>query len=353
MIIGYDARRGIVALARPGASGAGRDILRKLGLAACGDRAGQLTDIRDDFYPESPRTRFFQPEPGCSDPTFTGSAAETGALAAHLMTAGLDALAGRAGDHANQPLSAAVVRLDGHDRPTADTGTWWLGWANDVVAADEGGGYEVRLSPAAIREMRAESARGLRVRGREIETGGMLLGEIDDACRCIWIDAATGPPPDSRLSAWHFDHGTDGVQDIVDHYLASSRQITAFAGLWHTHPDHRALPSSTDLAGMRQLLAPAGPAAPRAIMIILGGSAQAWSAWLRDGHLPDIHARLVQHDPASSARPPAVPAGHSREAWPGGFEIHARSGHERLILRPWSAKIRALILRRRRKRPRR
>jgi hypothetical protein len=79
MILGHDARRGIVALARPGASGAGRDILRKLGLAACADQAGQLADIRDDFFPESPHAEFFQPEPGCSDPTFTGSAAETGA----------------------------------------------------------------------------------------------------------------------------------------------------------------------------------------------------------------------------------------------------------------------------------
>ena len=112
MIIGHDARRGVVALSHRGASGAGRDILRRLGIAACGDQAGQLADIRDDFFPDLPRSEFFQPEPGCSDPTFTGSAAEAGALAAHLMTAALDALAGRAGRNGNQPLSAAMVCLD-------------------------------------------------------------------------------------------------------------------------------------------------------------------------------------------------------------------------------------------------
>jgi integrative and conjugative element protein (TIGR02256 family) len=349
MIIGHDARRGIVALARPGASGAGRDILRKLGLASCGDKAGQLADIRDDFFPESPRAEFFQPEPGCSDPTFTGSAAETGALAAHLMTAGLDALAGRAGPHADQPLSAAVVRLDAHDGPGADAGTRWLGWPDDAVAADQAGGYEVRLSPTAIREMRAESARGARVRGRGIETGGMLLGEIDDACRCIWIDVATGPPPDSRLSAWHFDHGTDGVQDLVDHHVARSRQITAFAGLWHTHPDHAAWPSPTDAAGMQQLLASAAQASPRALMIIIGGCAQVWSAWLHDGQLPEIYAGFVRHDPATSLQPPAVPAEHTKAAWPGGFAINGRGSRERVIPRPWAAWVRALIPRTRRK----
>jgi integrative and conjugative element protein (TIGR02256 family) len=350
VIIGHDARRGIVALARPGASGAGCDILRKLGLAACADQTGLLDDIRDDFFPESPRAEFFQPEPGCSDPTFTGSAAETGALAAHLMTAGLDALTGRAGPHADQPLSAAVVRLDGHDAPGVHAGTRWLGWPDDVVAAAETAGYEVRIAPAAVREMRAESARGARVRGRRIETGGMLLGEINDASRCIWIDAATGPPPDSRLSAYHFDHGTAGVRELVDHYRACSGQLTAFAGLWHTHPDHTAQPSPTDTAGMQQLLAPAGLEAPRAIMIIIGGPAQAWSAWLRDGQLPDLYASLVQHDPADSQWPPDVPAEHGSEAWPGGFAIRAGRGHENLMPRPWMARFRALIRRPRRER---
>jgi len=191
--------------------------------------------------------------------------------------------------------------------------------------------------------MRAESARGARVRGRDIETGGMLLGEIDDACHCIWIDAATGPPPDSRLSAWHFDHGTEGVQDLVDHYLVRSRQITGFIGMWHTHPDHLARPSHADRAGMQQLLASAELTTPRALMIILGAQPQAWSAWLRDGQLPDVYARLVCHNPASTPLLMAVPAEHVRTAWPGGFALPDRSGHDRPTGRLWLARVRGLI----------
>ena len=104
MIIGHEARRGILALSRPGATGAGRDILRKLGLAAC-DRPGLAsspTSARTSS-PPSPAADLFQPEPGCSDPTFTGSATETGALAAHLMTAAFDALADRAGSTRASP----------------------------------------------------------------------------------------------------------------------------------------------------------------------------------------------------------------------------------------------------------
>jgi integrative and conjugative element protein (TIGR02256 family) len=319
MLLGHDARRGVVTLSRPGASGAGRDVLRKLGLAACGDQAAHLADVRDDFYPDPPRRDLFQPEPGCSDPTFTGSAAETMALTASLMTPALDSLTGRADTLASQPMAAAAVRLDaGHDGE-ARPGTTWVGWANDLTVHDEATGYQVRLSHAALREIHAETARGTRVRGRMIETGGMLLGEIDDACRCIWIDTATGPPPDSRLSATHFEHGTQGVQELLDHYRTRSHQITAFAGMWHTHPDHAAQPSPTDTASMQRLLA--SLEAPSAVMIILGGLQPAWTSWLHHGEPPSVYAQLTRYDPASVPPSPSVPDGHTDNAWPGGYSI--------------------------------
>ena len=333
MLVGHDARRGIMVLSRPGASGCGRDILRKLGLAACGDQAGKLADIRDDFYPRQPRTAAFQPEPGCSDPTFTGSAAETGALAAHLMTAGLDALAGAAGPDAGQPMSAAIARLG--PPAGAGAGTTWLGWRDDVVISEQAAGYEVRLSPAALREMYAESARGWRVRGRDIETGGMLFGEIDDACRCAWIDAVAGPPPDSTLSAVHFEHGTQGAQELADYHRTRSQGTIAFTGMWHTHPDHPPQPSRTDTTGIQEFLA-AVPETPRALMLILGGSPETWSAWLEGSRPPDVHAELTSRDPAGAQQPPAVPAAHAQSAWPGGYRLpppRSRAGRRRDWLR--------------------
>ena len=129
----------------------------------------------------------------------------------------------------------------------------------------------------------------------------------------------------------------------MDHYQARSREITVFVGMWHTHPDHAARPSPTDAAGMQHLLASAAQASPRALMIIIGGCAQVWSAWLQDGQLPEIYARLVRHDPATTPQPPAVPAEHIKAAWPGGFAINGRGGHERLIPRPRAAWVRALI----------
>jgi integrative and conjugative element protein (TIGR02256 family) len=343
MLLGHQARRGVVAVAKPGASGAGRHVLRKLGLAASVDPAGQLADVRGDFFPDPLRTQLFQPEPGCSDPTFTGSAAETGALAAHLMTAGLDALVGCAGSGAAHLLAVGVVRLGHQTDGSGGGGVSWLGWPNDLVLQDGAAAYEVRFSAAAVRELRAESARSARVRGRDIETGGMLLGEIDEACRCIWIDMATGPPPDSRLSGLHFDHGTEGTEELIEHYRTSSGQLTTFVGMWHTHPDHQAQPSPTDETGVRQLLIPAMRTAPRAIMVILGGQPPIWSAWLDRGEIPDISAELVRYDPASPAQAPAVSADRDYSAWPGGFMAPGHLPAQIPVSASWPARLRAWI----------
>jgi hypothetical protein len=91
-MIGHDARRGVATIARSEATGAGRDLLRRLALAARGQHADVLQDIAADFFPTEPRTATFQPEPGCSSPTFTGSAADLAALSGQLFDVGLRAL---------------------------------------------------------------------------------------------------------------------------------------------------------------------------------------------------------------------------------------------------------------------
>ena len=163
-VVGHDARRGIVTVSRPGATGAGRDILRRLTLAARGHQHERLADVADDFFPLEARSQLFQPEPGCSSPTFVGSATELAALAGHLLDAGLCAIADAKGD-AQETMVAGVVRLDPatNDRrlPALD----WFGWPDDATAIDQTQGYEIRVTRLAIGQMRAECRRGLRLRG--------------------------------------------------------------------------------------------------------------------------------------------------------------------------------------------
>ncbi len=308
MIVGHRARRGVVVVSRNGASGGGHDGLRRLGIAARTTHAAALADVAEDFYPARPRTEQFLPEPGCSAPTFVGSAVEATALAAGLLSAGLDALTGRGPEESKRPMAAAIVRLDG-----AAGGADWIGWPNDLVVAGASGTMPVRLSPTALATVRAEARRGARLRGPDIETGGMLLGQIDEGTGVVFVDVATPPTPDSRLSNVYFEHGVEDAQALVDHHRHGTNGATGFVGMWHTHPYGPALPSRTDELSTANLVTPVTGGASRCLIMIFGGEGDAWTNWLQPaddgaGLLPDVYARLVRRTDRDTPPPPPGPA---------------------------------------------
>ncbi|MFI1035524.1 ThiF family adenylyltransferase [Streptomyces sp. NPDC020951] len=319
LMIGHHATRGIAALSPRGTTGGGTDVLRRTALAARTDPTGALTALAEDFFPTEPRTELFQPEPGCSDATFTGSAADVTALAGQLMTGILHALNAPADQHT---MAALTVRTPSGPTDTQPAGPRWLTWPNDTTTTDDATGYEVRIAPAALAEMRAEARRGARVRGPRVETGGMLLGAIDDSTGIIHVDEATGPPPDSLLTETYFQHGLDGVT----RHLATRRRATGntsrFLGLWHTHPHTPAQPSATDRTAMELLTLPLDDAPARALVLIAGGPQPVWQKWLTTADGPDLYARLATRT-TTATTPPAVQAPPSRPGpaiwWPGGY----------------------------------
>jgi integrative and conjugative element protein (TIGR02256 family) len=317
VLIGHEASRGIATVSRPGASGGGADILRRLGLAARADTAA-FGDLVADFFPDPAPNTLFQPEPGCSDVTFVGSAAEVTGLAGQLLTGVLTAVNDLNQDAA---MVAVITRMPASPADSLSTGVW-LRWPNDIVVSSADGRHEVRLAAAAVAEMRAEARRGARLRGPRVETGGSLLGGFDDAAGVVWVDEATGPPPDSRLSEVHFQHGTRGVEELIAARRTATARVTAFVGMWHTHPHHEAAPSPTDEEGMHDLVLPIAKAPPRALLLIAGGP-ERWEPWLAGRSAPDWYARVVERvDSHSSPLPaPAGPAAMRADVhwWPGGY----------------------------------
>jgi integrative and conjugative element protein (TIGR02256 family) len=300
MIIGHDAARGLVTVSMPGSTGAGGSALRQVALNALASPA-EWADIADDFFPAEPRTERFFPEPGCSAPTFTGGYAQTSALAGLLLNEALLVL-GEHADHGAARCTAGFASAVRIGVAAAARGTSRTQWGPDIVTVDDSFGYEVRLSSAAVTEMRTEVRRGARVRGPRVETGGMLLGAIDDAAGVIYVDRVTGPPPDSFLSAAYFQHGRAGTQEAVDARQAASRAMTGFVGYWHTHPGGVAAPSPTDQEGMASIVAPDGRH-QRALMVILAGPADQWDRWVA-GEETELaaSARLVPRaEPADSS----------------------------------------------------
>ena len=52
--------------------------------------------------------------------------------------------------------------------------------------------------------------------------------------------------------------------------MVISRATSGFIGFWHTHPDMSSHQSTTDLAGMAQLVSTVGQNQKRALMLIFG-----------------------------------------------------------------------------------
>ncbi|MER7900983.1 ThiF family adenylyltransferase [Streptomyces sp. NPDC096046] len=319
LMIGHHATRGIAAISPRGATGGGTDVLRRTALAAHADATRAFDDLLDDFFPTTPPTELFQPEPGCSDATFTGSAADVTALAGQLATGVLHALAEPADRHT---MAVLIVRMPTGPASTQPSGPRWLTWPNDTLATDEATGYDVRISPAALAEMRAEARRGTRVRGSRVETGGTLLGVVDDATGVIFIDEATGPPPDSLLTETYFQHGLDGISAHLSARREATGNISRFLGMWHTHPHAAAQPSATDRAAMTSLTLPLDDAPARALILIAGGPEHVWDKWLATGEGPDLYAHLATRTtPAAAGPPPSAPPTHLGPVtwWPGGY----------------------------------
>lgn len=324
VLIGHDARRGIATVNTPSATGASVDILRRVGIAARLDATGGLDDVTQDFYADPPRTEMFQPEPGCSSPTFRGSAAEVSGLAGQLLSGALSILRDDSEGVLDAPMHALIVRMPPEratPKPVA-TGAQWLSWPADTIIPDQSGRYEVRVTSTAAEEMRAECRRGARLRGSDIETGGILLGRFDDAARVVWVDIATGPPPDSRLSATHFERGSAGVAEVISARMKATKRASGYVGEWHAHPGGPAHPSSTDAHGMAYLVRSVIDAPRRALLLIVGGDGDVWQDWLQRDTTPDWYADVVDRSSVAltvnaTPRPSSVQDGASW--WPGGY----------------------------------
>jgi integrative and conjugative element protein (TIGR02256 family) len=259
MIFGHTAEHGICVLAPPSHSGGTADLLRQTMLACTGQTG--LGDFANEFWPDPPRVDVFQPEPGCSAPTFRGSGAEVAALAGALLTSAATGVAenpSRAAGHL-QVLSSAA-----HRGPRSAK----LAWEPGTVLQDGLDRYEVRISPQALRSIRAWVARNDRIDDPRSETGGVLFGQRDPAAGVLWVDEASGPPPDSIASPEEFVCGTDGVKERDEKVRKRTRRATSFVGMWHTHPGGPAIPSPRDVASMAELVSM--EPLPEVLMLICG-----------------------------------------------------------------------------------
>jgi integrative and conjugative element protein (TIGR02256 family) len=313
MVIGSRAERGLMVLSNTGYSGGPADLARRAKIEAC-NRA-EFLHFAEEFWPEEARHPIFQPEPGCSANTFVGSWADVATLAMSMLNLAARDLAG-----ADSASGTAHFITQGYvDVPASLSRQASLRWNPDIVLEDPHAGYQIRVAPAAWREMAGWVERSRRCFGPEPETGGVLFGERNDASRVIWVTEVLGPPPDSEASAELFLCGVEGVADSNREKRARTRKSVQFVGMWHTHPVSEPYPSETDFIGMARIVLGEEPSSPKPLLLIIGYTARPkpWSAGafgfarsdfeqLREGglHRPIVVGSV--HDPLPHGAAPTI-----------------------------------------------
>jgi integrative and conjugative element protein (TIGR02256 family) len=259
LVVDATSSKLLVSFAGANASGASWDVYRKAKVELL--RNGRK-DFADAFFPETSPTNLFQPEPGCSEPTFRGSAADAGAMAA----VGLNLIAGWFAEMKPAAQHAALFSLPIAGAPSALSTE--LEFTPDVVMATAG--LELRISPVMLKEVKGWVAQNRRKRSSIVETGGLLWGEWDDAAGVVWVSAVSGPPSDSRHSAELFLCGKHGTAAENDSRGKQTRGAVQYIGMWHTHPVSRPVPSDVDYEGMTKIFSN-GPVPPSKNLLFIFG----------------------------------------------------------------------------------
>ena len=264
------ATHGVAAVTPRGTVGAGVDLLRRLGLICCGDP--ELADVYSAFFPAAGRMTF-RPEPGCSDSTFVGSSTDLSALAAQLLDCGLDRLdlpsASASADGEPAQRSLSIVRLGADGQPRAARVVRY--GPDDWVVPDNRNLYQIRLSRYATKCIRghikasldegADAGRGL--------TGGLLLGEFDDACGIAWVSQATCLPPCSTVEPLDMKLDVRVVRRVLERRSRLSAGMIALVGFWKTQLGGAVTMSDEDRQAMR-VVVENPKRSPRMLLLVFG-----------------------------------------------------------------------------------
>lgn len=213
----------------------------------------------DAFWSPVDLADLVQAEPGCSAPTFHGSAADTAGVAAvmaNLIADFIDGDSAGTADLASSPTLSSAQDLE-HSFHARYGSPLCVG-AND--------GYRIVVTPQALKTMRAAIADSF----NEVppsETGGALFGQRDRAARVVWIDDASRAPIDSDRSPGGFVRGVEGIDALAASIEATTHHQSTYIGDWHTHPDGAAAMSPTDHKAAAKL-----PADGASVILIRAGA---------------------------------------------------------------------------------
>lgn len=272
--------------------GAGPGYSAKIAL----NRLRRHTDgarLVDAFWGSPGIDDLVQPEPGCSAPTFHGSAADAASAASTLANQIARYLA-------NPDAHVAELTALPHAESLGVRGGHRFEEPHPTrVRAD--GDYTVLLTEAVrarIHDIASDAFESEPV----VETGGLLIGERNDSTRTIIIEGASGPPSDSSLGPTGFVRGTRDIDQVLERLRHGASEQAAYLGDWHSHPRGGAALSPTDRRAAKGLLSDGA-----SVLLIWAGAPDAPS-WVAEVLHPDLAAaRPREREPEVHRPVPAAP----------------------------------------------
>lgn len=116
-----------------------------------------------------------------------------------------------------------------------------------------------------------------KIRGQELpcETGGVILGYIDNKIKTIFVVDVLTAPPDSESTPLGFTRGIYGLAETLDEIARRTANIIGYIGEWHSHPMfYSAIPSSDDLKLIKALSDTLSQDGQPALMMIIGSDGE-------------------------------------------------------------------------------
>lgn len=123
------------------------------------------------------------------------------------------------------------------------------------------------------------------------ETGSILVGYYRRRNSLAVVTELPEAPRDSVGGATYFDRGTRGLRKLLQRLWRRRRY---YLGEWHYHPNADPEASCRDHRQMREAAASERYQCPEPVLVIIGGSAEAWTLSAQvypSGEHVRLHAR--------------------------------------------------------------
>lgn len=259
--INHDAKKAMIVYKAASSKTGITDIIRKSKLRLCENN--DIEWLSNFIKFDESKFKLFQPEPGCSDPTFIGSEADLYALSGLLVNQGIKALL-------NEKDKSKVVflsqELDNKKQIHYEQFSFENN-PNDKYLEDPINGYRIFLPSSVLDKILSEIKKSDNKFSPPHETGGLLFGEWDDLSKIVYLNEASAAPEDSTSAPMHFECGIKGTKELNDQFKVKYKNSVYFIGLWHSHPYGSSQFSGEDKLSMQLVVTKLSP--PKSLLLII------------------------------------------------------------------------------------